>query len=407
MSSISNVPSVTITEAGVDVPETPKVLAGVLKDYNVAFGGNLNIENVATPQGYLAQETTANIAEMNAALAWLFNNVDPAYASGRMQDAIARIYFLSRKTATKTTVQALCTGSPGVTLPTGSRAQDDDGNTYTSISDAAFDQTGQLTVTFSCDTTGPIVCPAGGLTKIIVAVSGWDAVTNLDAGIPGMPIENRSDFERRRYQSVSGNATGTSPAILGAVFDLPDVTDCYVIENFTNEVKTVGETNYPLSPHSIYVGVVGGDEDNIAKTIWRKKDLGCNMNGNTIITVYDDSGLATPYPEYQITFNRPAAIPIKFSIILKNNSMLPSDIKTQIQNAVIDAFNGGVDGIDRERMGSTIFASTYYGVVSKLSAYANIISVLIGFDAPEHNTLQMGIDQYPTISTADIEVILQ
>ena len=87
--------------------------------------------------------------------------------------------------------------------------------------------------------------------------------------------------------------------------------------------------------------------------------------------------------------------------------MLPSDIKTQIQNAVIDAFNGGVDGIDRERMGSTIFASTYYGVVSKLSAYANIISVLIGFDAPEQNTLQMGIDQYPTISTADIEVILQ
>ena len=407
MSSISNVPPVTITETGVNVPETPKVLAGVLKDYNVAFGGGLNIENVATPQGYLAQETTANITEMNAALAWLFNNVDPAYASGRMQDAIARIYFLSRKAATKTTVQALCTGSPGITLPAGSRAQDDDGNTYTSVSDATFDQTGQATVTFACDTTGSIVCPTEGLTKILIAVSGWDAVTNLDAGIPGIPVENRSDFERRRYQSVSANATGTAPAILGAVFDLQDVTDCYVIENFTNETKTVGETNYQLAPHSVYVGVVGGDEDKIAETIWRKKDLGCNMHGNTVITMYDRSGLATPYPEYQIRFNRPTAVPIKFAIIVKNNSMLPSDIKTRIQAAVTGAFNGEVDGIDRERMASTIFASTYYGVIAKLSVYANIVSVLIGTDLANKNTLQMGIDQYPTISPSDIEVTLQ
>lgn len=407
MSSTSNVPPVTITETGVKVPETPKILAGVLKDYNVAFGGNLNIENVATPQGYLAQETTANIAEMNAALAWLFNNVDPAYASGRMQDAIARIYFLSRKAATKTTVLALCTGSPGITLPSGSQAQDDSGNTYKSISAAMFDQTGQANVTFSCDTTGPIGCPVGALTKILVAVSGWDAITNLDAGIPGISVENRSDFERRRYQSVAANATGTAPAILGAVFDLPDVTDCYVVENFTDEVKTVGETNYPLAPHSVYVGVVGGDEDNIAKTIWRKKDLGCNMNGNTVRKVYDDSGLATPYPEYLITFNRPTGIPIKFSVVLKNNSMLPSDIKTQIQNAVISAFNGEADGIDRERMASTIFASTYYGVIAKLSVYANIISILIGTDVANKNTLQMGIDQYPTISASDVEVTFQ
>ena len=54
MAEQTNVPAVEITDTGVSVPDTLSVLAGVLQDYNTAFGGNLNISNVATSQGYLA-----------------------------------------------------------------------------------------------------------------------------------------------------------------------------------------------------------------------------------------------------------------------------------------------------------------------------------------------------------------
>lgn len=402
----TNVPSVEITDTGVFVPETSKVLAGVLQDYNAAFGGALNITSVSTPQAYLAGETTANIMNVNAALAYLFNNVDPAYASGRFQDAIARIYFITRKAATHTTVTALCIGSPGVTLPAGSQAKDENGYTYTSAASAVFDSNGQAAVVFQCDTAGAIACPAGSLTQILVAVPGWDSVTNEAAGIAGNPVENREDFERRRYESVAINATGTVAAIRSAVLALDNVTDCFAVDNPSNETIQYGATNYELVPHSVYVGVVGGDDERIAQTIWTKKDLGCDYNGNTSVVVYDDSALAAPYPQYEVVFNRPTAVPILFAVTLKSSNSLPSNIEEQVKTAIISAFNGELSGFARERMASCIFASRYYSVVSAISENVNILSILIGTTTADSNSLEMGIDQYPTVSESDIEVTL-
>lgn len=402
----TNVPSVEITDTGVFVPETSKVLAGVLQDYNAAFGGNLNITSVSTPQAYLAGETTANITNVNAALARLFNNVDPAYASGRFQDAIARIYFITRKAATHTTVTALCTGSPGVMLPAGSQAKDENGYTYTSAASAVFDSTGQATVIFQCDTAGAIACPAASLTQILVAVPGWDAVTNEAAGIAGNPVENREDFERRRYESVAINATGTVSSIRSAVLALDNVTDCFAVDNPKNETVSYGATGYELAPHSVYVGVVGGDNEQIAQTIWTKKDLGCDYNGNTSVVVYDDSALAAPYPQYNVVFNRPTAVPILFAVTLKASNSLPANIEELVRTAIISAFNGELNGFTRERMASYIFASRYYSVVSAISEYVNILSILIGTTTADSNSLEMGIDQYPTVSASGIEVTL-
>lgn len=407
MTQNTNVPALQITETGVVVPETGAVLAGVLQDYNAAFGGGLNIENVATPQGYLAQETTANIVALQSALAFLFSSVDPAYASGRMQDAIARIYFIARKAATHTTVTALCTGAPGVTLPAGSQAKDTNGNTYTSAANAVFDPSGQAEVIFQCDTPGPIPCGIGQLTQILIAVPGWDAITNEVAGIAGNPVENREDFERRRFESVALNATDTNAAILANVFNLEEVTDCYVIENPTGQTVTKGATNYSLLPHSIYIAVVGGNDQEVAEKIFQYKNPGCDMNGNTTVTVYDSSALVEPYPEYQIKFNRPTPVPIHFVVTIQNNNRLPANVIQLVKSAIVSAFNGKTTDMDRERMASNIFASKYYSVISAISSQINILSVLIGTETADKNALEMGIDQYPTISEDHISVVLQ
>ena len=402
----TNVPAVEITETGVSVPETSNVLAGVLLDYNSAFGGNLNITSVSTPQAYLAGETTACIMAVNAALAYIFNNVDPAYASGRFQDAIARIYFITRNPATSTVVYALCSGSPGATLSMGSKAKDANGYTYTSMQHAVFGSDGQVTVPFKCDTPGAVPCAAGSLTQILIASSGWDAITNETAGIVGNPVENREDFENRRYNSVAINATGTVPAIRSAVMQLDGVTDCFVVDNPENETIQYGVTNYNLLPHSVYVAVVGGDNQEIAKTIWRKKDVGCDYNGNTTETVFDDSALAAPYPEYKVTFNRPNPVTIYFAIKIKKNNSLPSNIVDLIKAQVVAAFNGAVDGVARERMASSIYASRYYAVVSAVDEEINILSIDIGTESANGDAVDLGIDQYPTVSADNIEVTL-
>lgn len=402
----TNIPSVTITETGISVPPTQDILSGALQDINAAFGGNLNVSSVSTPQYVLSAERAQAIALAYASLAFTLSQFDPDTAIGRFQDALARIYFITRKSGTPTIVSATCTGIPGNTLPARSLARDTSGNVYESLSDASFGSNGQATVQFANQVSGAIPCAAGSLVYIQVAVPGWDAITNEIPGVTGTDVEGRDAFELRRQESVALNSIGTVPAIRAAVLGIDDVTDCFVYDNPSDETIQYGATNYELAPHSVYVGVVGGDDDTIAQTIWTKKDIGCGMNGNTNVTVYDDSALVAPYPEYKITFNRPTPTEIFFAVTIQQNTQLPSDVISSIQNAIIAAFSGQVDGFARPRIGGAIYASAYYGIVSAVSSQINIISIQIGTSEANLNAVTMGIDQVPVIQQSGIQVTI-
>lgn len=402
----TNVPPVSITETGISVPQTEDVLAGTLQDFNVAFGGNLNITSVSTPQYVLASEMAQAIQLANAALAFALSQFDPATAIGRFQDALARIYFITRKTGTPTVVTATCTGIPGSVLPAGSMARDTQNNVYVSLAAATFSPSGQATVPFENVVAGAIPCSSGSLVNIEVAVPGWDAITNESPGVTGTNVESDYAFELRRQESVAINAQGTVAAIRSAIMNIDDVTDCQVYDNPTDESIQYGVTDYTLKPHSVYVAVVGGEDETIAQTILKKKDIGCDMNGNTTVTVYDDSALAAPYPEYRITFNRPTPTEIQFSVTIQKNATLPSPVIAQIQNAIMSAFNGQLDGFERPRIGGTIYASSYYSVVSAVSNQINILSVLIGTSTADQNAVTMGIDQVPVVQQSGIQVTI-
>ena len=201
----TNIPSVTITETGISVPPTQDILSGALQDINAAFGGNLNVSSVSTPQYVLSAERAQAIALAYASLAFTLSQFDPDTAIGRFQDALARIYFITRKSGTPTIVSATCTGIPGNTLPAGSLARDTSGNVYESLSDASFGSNGQATVQFANQVSGAIPCAAGSLVYIQVAVPGWDAITNEIPGVTGTDVEGRDAFELRRQESVALN----------------------------------------------------------------------------------------------------------------------------------------------------------------------------------------------------------
>lgn len=399
----THVPALQITTTGVILPDTPTVLGGVLADYNAAFGGNLNITNSGTPQGYLAASLTDNIQAANAAIASLVAGVDPLTADGRMQDAIARIYFLTRNPATATVVTAQCVGQVGATLPAGSLATDGT-NIYASLGAVTFAGS-PVNVQFACTTLGPIACPANTLTRIAQTVPGWDAVTNAAPGVVGTAVETRAAFEYRREQSVAANAHGSPTSILGEVVKVAGVLDCFVVDNPTGAVVNYGATNYPLAAHSVYVAAVGGADQDIANAIWTKKDLGCNMNGNTTATVTDSSSLAFPYPSYTIKFERPASLAIKFAVQIANHPGLPADIVTQTKTAITNAFTGA-DGGQRARIGADIYASRYYAGIANISSAVRLLSVKIGTTTANADEVLVGIDQVPTLTTTDIAVTL-
>ncbi len=404
---MSAVPQIQWTPAGLVIPTAAAVLAGCQADINQAFGGNLNFAVSTTPQAQLATAWAANINSANAALAYFVNNIDPDTASGFMQDAVGRIYFLDRNPGLPTTVQCVCTGAQGTLIPGGAQAQDTSGNLYTCTSGGTIGSSGNITLPFENVVLGPIACPANTLTNIYLQIPGWDTINNPTAGVVGANVESQAAFALRRAASVAANSQGSLQSIYGAVFGVADVIDVYCYENPSNVAITVGQTNYSMLPNSIYVGVAGGTSAAIAQAIYTKKSPGCNMNGNTTVVVSDTSGYQSPIPTYNITYNALTDTPLYFAVQIQNVSTVPSNIVTLVQNAIIAQFTG-VNGAPRARAGSYVLASQYYAPIAAISPGAiPLISVLVGTSSPgTQASVLMGIDQEPTISAANISVTL-
>jgi hypothetical protein len=369
------VPTPVLGPNGFIIPDDAAILAAVSAEINAAFGGNLNMDP-RTPQGQLAASITGILSNVYQIFLWYTQQADPAYATGRMQDAIARIYFIERNGAEATTVTATCTGASGTVLQAGEAvAVAADGNLYTIQGTVTIPSGGSIDGQFACNAVGPIACPAGSLNAIFRAIPGWDTVLNAADGVLGTDTESRAQFEARRFASVAKNAIGMMPAVQGAVLGVAGVTDAYVTENPTSSPLTI--KGYTLVANSLFVAAVGGTDADVAQAIWSKKDPGCNYNGTTSVTVYDTGNYQPPYPSYVVTFIRPTPLTIKFAVSIVNSAQVPADAATQIQSAIISAF-AGADGGARSTIGSTIYASRFYAPVGALGAWAQIISILVG-----------------------------
>ncbi len=400
----SNVPLPQFTPVGVSQPSESDIKAGLWADFQAAFGGKLN-QSDATPQGQLVTALTALIGANNDLFLEYVNSVDPALASGRMQDAIGRIYYMSRIAATPTTVTCLLTGASGTIIDAGALAQASDGTIYQSNATVTIGLDGTVTAQFTATTPGPILCPANSVNTIYRVVPGWDSITNPTDGLPGRNAETRAQFEDRRSVSVAANSAGMLQSILGSVLNVEGVSDAFVTENTSASPTVIGGITIPAK--SVYVAAQGGADEDVARAIWTRKPPGCGYAGSTMITITDtSSGYEPPYPTYVVNFQRPVSLPIYFAVSIANNGQVPSDAPAQIKAAIVAAF-GGADGGPRARIASTIYALRFVSAIQALGDWAQVLTLAIGTtSSPSAASVTSQINQVPTINPANISVTL-
>lgn len=379
----TNVPEIDFTAVGPVAPTESQILAGVLADFNAAFGGNMNLA-LTTPQGQLASSEASIVGNVYDAFVYLSNQFDPAFAMGRYQDALGRIYFIERIGAEPTVLTIECRGLVGLTIPVGALIQDQSANIYSCSGSGIIQSSGTVQLSFSALNAGPTAVPDISGVSIYEAIPGWDTVTCL-GGVVGSDTETRAQFEARRAETVAANSIGSIPSVQGEVLLVANVLDAYVTDN-SSGTGAVIVRGVSLKKNSIYVAAVGGLDDDVAAAIWRKKSPGCDMNGNTVVVVEDTEGYSPPYPSYSITFERPDVLPILFAISLVNNAHVPSDATTQIQAALLSAFAGG-DGGTRARIGSTLYATRYVTPLNALGTWVQIASIQVGSE----NTSQASV----------------
>lgn len=328
-------------KTGFSVQEPQEVREEVAQSWINAFKSDDTPDiNTApeTPQGQIIDAETLAITQKDAELAFLANMFNPKIARGIWQDALAEIYFIKRKKAVNSRCYCALTGLNGTVIEKGSKIQSSADNTYWNLlEDAIIQNNGSVIALFECESEGAVIASPNTLTKIITTVAGWDTVNNSQAATVGTLEESQQAFEKRRYDSVALNSRGTTSSVYARVLQLDNVVGCYVVDNKTNIVKTIDD--YDLKPHSIYVAVLGGSNQDIAEAIYKSLSAGCDYNGNTTINVPDENTKAVE----SVTFMRPIQQNVYIKVNLFNKD-LPNDYEDLIKNAVINNFYG----LDRE-----------------------------------------------------------
>lgn len=407
----SNVPVPSFTTTGLSMPAEQDLLTGVQQDWVSAFAtvGKTLVTDLTTPQGQIMTAQAYMLANFDALLAKLISEVDPATADGVFQDALARIYFLTRHAASSTLVTATITGTPGTNIPAGTQAITINNDIFVLTQSVTISNASTVNGIFASQVVAPIPCGVGELNRWYQRITGADSLTNAAPGVLGANAESRVDFEQRRAASVQIGGIGQIQTIRAAVANLPNVSDVFAYDNATSAPITYGTTNYPIPANSIVVSVTGGDGQTIADTIWGKKDVGAGYatQGATLYQVQDTTGYVAPYPTYNVYVLRPVATQVYFIVNLLNNPSVPANYATQVQNAIIAAFTSGADGQPKARIGGQIRAARFVQTVANLGNNIVPVSITIGLTSAAGNaSVTMGVDQQPVTQLANIVVNL-
>lgn len=399
------------TSKGFSVSELTDIRDEVAQAWKTAFKKDNTPELVTdpeTPAGQLVDSETAAIRQKDAEIAFLANQFNPMTASGKWQDALGKIYFLTRKSAINSSAECVCTGIAGTEITAGSAIRTNDDDTQWILKESVtIGADGTCTGVFECQNQGSVEAGANTLVNIVNVVAGWDSVTNPQAAIVGQLEETQAAFEARRYKSVALNARGTCDAVYAQVAQCDDVISTYVVDNKTGANKVIDD--YTLKPHSVYVAVLGGNNQDIAQAIYDSLSAGCDYNGNTTVNITD----ANTGNVEQVTFMRPTDYNCYVRVTVQKTDELPNGYEDTIKQAVHANFYGEdettVNGEPMLRfvMNDDVYASRF--TISILNAGVNqLLGVEVSHDGETWgNSIHIPITGAPVLDLANIIVVAE
>lgn len=319
------------------------------------YGSDINI-NSNSPDGQMINILAQSKIDTLDCIASVYNSFSPQLAAGRVLDQRAAINGIFRKSATYTTIEIDITTDRVVSLV----GQTSGAGTPFTVSDAQGNQfflmDNQTTIAgvnryeFISAIAGKIETTVATITKIVTITLGVLSVNNPnDPLINGTDEESDFDFRIRRSRSVAIPSQGYLEGLTSAIFDLDGVVGAVVYEN-NGAVTDI----YGTPPHTIWPVVDGGVDAEIADVIYKKRNAGCGLRGDTSVVVPMINGF-----NFLVKFQR--AIYEDLYIQLTVTSLDPSHL---ISEAAIE---------------QAIYDNITYGI-NQPSDYTNITTVVKTFD---------------------------
>lgn len=192
--------------------------------------------------------------------------------------------------------------------------------------------------TYDCSVAGAVYVGTEQLNQVVTKINGLDSVINYIQGETGKDVEDDDTF-RIAIKTRQKNASGNEIAIENAIRKLNDVEYVRVYSN--REITTDIEGRPPKCYEAV---VIGGDDQEIAETIFDVGPAGVQPYGNIEKTVIDSEGFS-----WTVGFSRPVNkyIWMKIEYALNSEEIANNDIENSIKNNIVNWAENNLEiGID-------------------------------------------------------------
>lgn len=214
-------------------------------------------------------------------------------------------------------------------------------------------------VVAEAEDTGAVLAPLGKLNETLIPIAGITAVTNLQSAVVGRERETDEELRVRRFSSVGATSTSTYNAMLAKISNISGVEFSFVIAN------TGASTNSEGVPSKAFeVVVLGGNEDEIAETIFANAPIAIETYGAITKVVTDTEG----NPQ-TVKFSRPTNVFIHVHCTYTDyvEEVVSATNAAAIRSSIVDYGNdlpSGGDIIPERFFGSIYSNSSGVGKVS-------------------------------------------
>lgn len=388
-----------LTNEGIIKPDTSDTLAEVQQEFRDAFGADLPVDP-STPQGVLISMETENRDAASSLMAQVANQINPDIAGGVFLDAIWAFLGGSRFPAERTILNQVALGGvPGTLIPQGSLASTTSDNVlFRTQTAVTLDASGAAVVTFESVDTGSFPVAIGGLDAVASSVLGWETVVNPSVAILGRPAESDVSARRRRRRTLALQGVSTPEAIQSSIYSLDGVRSLSFRENITNSNIVIDGVT--LVPHSIYVCVDGGSDDEIAMSLLANKTIGANYNGTLHSIIEPYSG-----ESYDVRFDRPNEIILFVRVTARRNVI---DLPSAIPDAVMQYADGELEGDSGLDVGKDVSPFEISGAINQVYPSINVTKVELSTDGAtwSQNVLPVAINEVPRLTSSRVLVIV-
>lgn len=240
-----------------------------------------------TITGVLTGIVANQAAQVWEALSGLCNSLKPDSATGRALDALCSLTGTYRYRASYSRVKALVKLAAHTSLPKGSRIKTGNGHFFKTTSTITNNspEDASIEADFIAEDTGPKIALSDSAVTIMTPVSGWYSVSILDTYEEGRVDETDDELRIRRIRNLRALGSSTIDSMRSRLGELHGVEAIFIKE---------GEQSFE-------VVIKGGNDLEIAQTIWACKPLGVKSVGSLVQTIHDSIK-----QERLVRFSRPS-----------------------------------------------------------------------------------------------------